>query len=850
MRVRDSLARLRPSRTGGALIAALLLFLGAIFALRPLTPFEWDEILFMRALDLYDPASHFPHPPGYPVYVALGRLLRVLVGDPAITMQLLSVIATGLAFVFLWRLARRLHAPPLPATAAVVLLAATPAFAFLANVGMSDVAGVAAAVLALLYLTRALEDPRLLPVAAGVVALAGGVRPQLLGALVPVGIAVLVKALRARRWGAIGLAALAGIAVSLACWLPPILISGSDRFFTRLSEQGRFVVATEADLWLPTAPIGEAAKHWLVDPFGAPTGAAVAWLLIIAGAASWWLTGARALVLVVGSTALSWLLFVSFTHNMEVAPRYVLPALPFLALLAAGVTAWTAARRRRAAIVLAGAWVLGELVWLAPTYALRHREPAPVSQALTFIRERFDPGTTWLVFEGIFTPHIEYTMLGPRARVGPPDAPYHCLMANPGVLYERPADAHSELLFLFPEPVPGGEVLFAKRWKSGALSVLTRKRYNACAVTRAPARDQPQYSPDFRVGKKGLLLFGTGVIALPAGSPPQFVHVRAGADSVDVTLGETKTRLEPQGEVLLPVWPVAGVRLQVGAGNGIFTRIPPIEFLPMAQATWNPAGQRGPRRDAVVPIAAHTPGRFGAFWVTDLLLNNPDRDRPVGVRLTFSRSGTGTTHTREGTRQLAAGASLLVTDVVAAVGGTGPGSLRLQADAPVHVAWRTYDTQRGPDQPRPDFLPAIDHNDGRREGVLTPLPLRFETDELRCNFGFVNLGDERTTVQVRAQGGVVEGDLKGGALEIEAHGSAQLSIRAPRESAPSPMAFGSVEFVASQPVFAYATAIENLSGKVTYVLARPRDAGTSATAPTGEQEKDVSGPRTVGGLPE
>jgi len=100
----------------------------------------------------------------------------VLVGDPAITMQLLSVIATGLAFVFLWRLARRLHALPLPATAAVVLLAATPAFAFLANVGMSDVAGVAAAVLALLYLTKALEDPRLLPVAAGVVALAGGVR--------------------------------------------------------------------------------------------------------------------------------------------------------------------------------------------------------------------------------------------------------------------------------------------------------------------------------------------------------------------------------------------------------------------------------------------------------------------------------------------------------------------------------------------------------------------------------------------------------------------------------------------------------------------------------------------------
>jgi len=808
------------------------LFLTAIFALRPLSPFEWDEWLFMRALDLYDPASHFPHPPGYPVYVGAGRLLRVLVGDPVVTLQLLSVIATGLAFLCLWRLARRLGAPSLAATAAVVLLAATPAFAFLANVGMSDVAGAAATVVALLFLVKALEDPRLLPVSAGVVALAGGVRPQLLGALVPVGVAVLVKAVRSRRWGAIGLAAVAGLAVTLACWLPPILISGPERFFTRLAEQGRFVVAAEAGLWLPAAPIGEAARYWLVDPFGAPTGAAIAWLLIFAGAASWWLTGARKLVLVVGSTALSWLLVVSFTHNMTVAPRYVLPALPFLALLAAGVTVQAASRWRTSGCILASAWVLGELAWLAPVHALRHREPAPVSQALTFIRERFDPATTWLVFEGIFTPHVEYTMIGPRGRLGPLDAPFHCLMANPGVLYERPADPHSELLFLFPEPIPGGEVLFAKRWKSRVLSILTRKRYDTCTITRAPPRDQPLYSPDFRTGSGRLLLFGTGVIRLPAGSPPQFVRVRADLDAVDVTMGETRTRLEPQGEVMLPVWPVAGTELRVGAANGIFTRIPPVEFLPMAQATWNLAGQRGPRRDVVVPVAAHTPGRYGAFWVTDVMLTNPDRSRQVEVTLTFSRSGTGKTHWKQGTRPLAAGASLLIADAIATLGAAGPGSLRVHADAPVHVAWRTYDVSRSATQPRPDFLPAIDDSDGRREGVLAPLPVQPGAEGLRCNIGFVNLADERVTIRVSAQGGVVEGELKGGTLGIEPYGSAQLGIRpSPLPSVGAPV-FGSVEFTASQPVFAYATGIDNRSGKVTYVLARPPEVGAGPPAPS------------------
>src|SRR4051812_29274974 len=59
-----------------------------------------------------------PHPPGYPLYVLLGKLFSVLVpiGKPALRLNLFSAVCAGASAVFLFFTLRELKLAPWPAT--------------------------------------------------------------------------------------------------------------------------------------------------------------------------------------------------------------------------------------------------------------------------------------------------------------------------------------------------------------------------------------------------------------------------------------------------------------------------------------------------------------------------------------------------------------------------------------------------------------------------------------------------------------------------------------------------------------------------------------------------------------
>src|SRR5215510_8734467 len=63
-----------------ALGLILLGFLMRAVAL-PASLWEWDDVLFARALHRFDVSASSPHPPGFPVFVLLGRVAYFLVGD-------------------------------------------------------------------------------------------------------------------------------------------------------------------------------------------------------------------------------------------------------------------------------------------------------------------------------------------------------------------------------------------------------------------------------------------------------------------------------------------------------------------------------------------------------------------------------------------------------------------------------------------------------------------------------------------------------------------------------------------------------------------------------------------------
>ncbi|MCW8984678.1 MAG: hypothetical protein OQK55_05010, partial [Thermoanaerobaculales bacterium] len=87
-------------------------------------PWEWDETLFARGILHFELAAHFPHPPGFPGWLAIGHLVTPVVGDPLRALQLASAAFSVAALWVLAALGRRVAPPPVAAAAALVVLAA------------------------------------------------------------------------------------------------------------------------------------------------------------------------------------------------------------------------------------------------------------------------------------------------------------------------------------------------------------------------------------------------------------------------------------------------------------------------------------------------------------------------------------------------------------------------------------------------------------------------------------------------------------------------------------------------------------------------------------------------------
>jgi hypothetical protein len=119
------LFRLRKTRLDAmaTTVTALLVFVSR-FAYLANGPWEWDETLFARGILHFELAAHFPHPPGFPGWLAIGHLLTAVVGDPLLALQIASAAFSVAALWVLAALGRRVAPPPVAAAAALVVLAA------------------------------------------------------------------------------------------------------------------------------------------------------------------------------------------------------------------------------------------------------------------------------------------------------------------------------------------------------------------------------------------------------------------------------------------------------------------------------------------------------------------------------------------------------------------------------------------------------------------------------------------------------------------------------------------------------------------------------------------------------
>jgi hypothetical protein len=761
----------------GCAIAALIVYGAFLWLLRPVTPFEWDEVLAQRAVLSFDVAAHAPQPPGFPAYIGAAKAVNWLVKDPLVALQVVGILAALGALAAVWQLSRGLGAPPLLAGAAAALLAASPGFAFMANIGTSDVTGTAMGAATVLALMAAVERPDLLPLAAAVAGLAIGVRPQIAAVFVPALVWAVARAVRARRWGRLALAAGLGLLVAAACWVPAILVTGPHRWWGATTWHLHYAATVERPYHLPRAHLADLLRYWFLNSFVGWRFAAPLWFLVVVGAVSLVRTGRGKLAAVAGTAAASYLASALFTMNLTVSLRYLLPATPFLAVLAAGGLAARSRIVRRTIGTLVGLWCVATVAWASPAFRERLK-PAPVWAALTWVREHCDPAKTRIVYAGVETPHVEYVLKASGFQV---------IEMGKGPAFEESEQPGEQTLFVTPHPVPGADLLFEAHHDTQRVVELAWGRYGSCAVSRLRASPEAVFSPEWQLRNDGWQLAGTGRIHLPLGSKPALVRLCAGHETITLKRpGIAVETLGPKECVAIPLLPGPAGEVAVSAPRDSATLVPPIQILPLA------ALEASDRLASayMVPQVAHAPGYAGAFWRTDLVVINPQK-HPLRVAAQFLPTGVDNRLAAIVADTLAPGQILHVPDILMLPSFKGLGKLGAMLVYAVDPAGgcagdrcnflvlsRTYNSSASPGSWRAvEWLPGVAPADAVRTGDRAFFTQVSNRRGVRTSVGLASwsAGSVQVRVKLLASGGNV---LESRDVELPPFGHLHLPLEA------------------------------------------------------------------------
>ncbi|MBV8084154.1 MAG: DUF2723 domain-containing protein [Chloroflexi bacterium] len=317
---------------GGCLAAACL---ALYVATRSPWLDDWDSYNFARALSHFDVRLNQPQPPGYPLYVLLGRAVNLFAHDPQVALTLLSALAGAGAVLAFYALAADMGVPW-----AAVPLAVMPLFWLSAGMALSDVPGLCLSTVSVWLLAREPQSHRRVIGGCFTAGLAAGVRPQ--DAVVPLAVLVLYAAPRVRAWhwlaGGVG----AGVAACLL-WAVPLVVSlgGVGGAVQAMLGQGQYVGGTDSLLARPLTwgNLGERVGEFgsvFAAYLGRPGSGGLAAMLALLGAAVVLALLPRGRL---AHLALVWLapyLILMMLAFRPDDPRKILPAIPPLLLLLAG----------------------------------------------------------------------------------------------------------------------------------------------------------------------------------------------------------------------------------------------------------------------------------------------------------------------------------------------------------------------------------------------------------------------------------------------------------------------------------------------------------------------------------
>ncbi len=147
---------------------------------RSRTLWDWDETLFSLGVRDFDVMQHHPHPPGFPLYIALAKCLRLVVHSDFHALQAINTIAAIALFPLLVWLAWELQFPFRTALLGALLFVFLPNVWFFGGTAFSDVPALALQIAACAALVRGCRSRPSYFAGAVLLGLAAAMRPQAL----------------------------------------------------------------------------------------------------------------------------------------------------------------------------------------------------------------------------------------------------------------------------------------------------------------------------------------------------------------------------------------------------------------------------------------------------------------------------------------------------------------------------------------------------------------------------------------------------------------------------------------------------------------------------------------------
>lgn len=351
---------------------------------------DWDSVQFALALKDFSIVKHQPHPPGYPLYILLGRIINLFVRNETLSLTLLSALFGSLSALPLYLIIKNFANRKIACLSAILFLA-TPVHWTLSEVALTNIVGLSFLVTSVYFLYRGLKSDKHLLIGSFLSGITIGVRFAEYSTILLIIAFVVFKKKKWSRFVKVTIALLAGILI----WLIPIIIdTGLNDFINLYLTHTAYIKSHDSIFSGNTSLFARLLKikNLLV------IGYSKYYSLIVGSIAFYFLTNKKSFKKNISIFAFIWLVSYSallvFIYNLELT-RYTLPLLPPIIILSAVVLNhyW---KTKITSVFYVVITVLVLSTSIKQAHLLKNLIPPTIAPVI-FVKGNFNPKNTTLI---------------------------------------------------------------------------------------------------------------------------------------------------------------------------------------------------------------------------------------------------------------------------------------------------------------------------------------------------------------------------------------------------------------------------------------------------------------------